>query len=1048
MKNIKNNAIFKRLNVRISVIIILLILLSFSVLHWRVMNYLEAYAFQKLDVQISTYLKDIEYQIQLRAVDIELLSTALSTDITLKRALDKNSSQGLTQALNRIIEIYPFFRYVVLFDDRKEVFTTSTRNHQGNKIAGENTLGLKIQDINNLSGLLQSKSVVSAPFLDPFAALIEIDILKVQWYVTPIKNRGKVIGWLVVSYNWQNEVHSLLNRSSAQLQKTGTSIAGLSIWQKDANIKHKLAYADNIAVDSSTTPIIKKQLLTSMDNQFELNIAVEQSQIRKEIATISMALAVLLTFTGTVIFVLIYVCTNIFVIRRISTIERGAKIIRSGDFSYRIPKLGRDEIGELADEFNSMSSSLSNFRQNLEDKVKVRTKELNNSNRLLKQQEFAQDQHSIVGITDVRGTITFVNDRFCEVSGYSREELLGKNHRILNSKKQGKIYWREMFNTITSGNVWRDEVCNIAKDGHEYWVDTTIVPFFGENGRPSSYIAIRTDISELKQTELSLKEAKETAEQANQTKSEFLANMSHEIRTPMNGVIGMTNLLLDTPLSQEQHSFAKTVNSSAKALLAIINDILDFSKVEAGMLELEPIKFDMGLMMHEFGRSIALHAHEKGLELICPATPVQHQWFSADQGRIRQILSNLVGNAIKFTESGEIAVYYTVLEQTELHSKPHTKLLIEVSDTGIGLSDEQQEKLFERFTQADESTTRRFGGTGLGLSISKQLVEMMGGEIGIKSIEGKGSTFWFTLDLACVDSPTPLVANLHKQKILVVDNNLTNRTLLSQLLTNWQVEHALVDSGKAALKSLSAAVIEGVPYSIAIIDMQMPKMDGVMLGTEIKNNSTLADTHLVLLTSQSLHDNVKKIKAAGFDNYLNKPVDQSILYNTLQQIGGTKNETKLVTTSKVNELPQFNARVLVVEDNQTNQMVAMLMLKKFGVHVDLAANGYEALRTLDNEHYDLVFMDCQMPIMDGYEATRNIRSSQSKGCNKVIPIIAMTANSMKGDRDKCLNVGMDDFISKPVAPIELQHALQRWLPTTAPVKMEIKKEMESEISLN
>lgn len=545
------------------------------------------------------------------------------------------------------------------------------------------------------------------------------------------------------------------------------------------------------------------------------------------------------------------------------------------------------------------------------------------------------------------------------------------------------------------------------------------------NRKALSYAEIVTEDLQRRTNELII--SKELAEQANLAKSEFLANMSHEIRSPMNGVIGMNNLLLDTELNTEQKNLANTVKSSAESLLAIINDILDFSKVEAGQLELELIDFDMSTMMAEFGNRIDFLAQAKGLELICPANPVPVQWYKADAGRIGQILTNLVSNAIKFTEQGDVAVYCTVQERKE----DHTVLRFEVKDTGIGISEKLQNKLFERFSQADGSTTRKYGGTGLGLSISKQLVELMGGEIGIKSVKGKSTTFWFTLCLANSTTAVPLknTNKLHNQKILVVDDNLTNLTLLAQLFTNWQVEHTLVVSGKAALEKLTKAVAQGQPYHIAVIDMEMPEMNGVELGRVIKSDISLSDTHLLLLSSQGQSADTEKFKAAGFNACLSKPIDQVLFYNALLQLSGiTDDEQTMNTAFNVNEIPQFTAKVLVVEDNATNQMVAKGLLKKFGIEVELAGNGVEALKSLEQLDFDLVFMDCQMPEMDGYEATRCIRDPQSTVLDHVVPIIAMTANSMQGDREKCLAAGMNDFISKPVNPVKVHQALQRWLP--------------------
>ena len=766
----------------------------------------------------------------------------------------------------------------------------------------------------------------------------------------------------------------------------------------------------------------------------------------------------------------------------------------------------------------------------------------------------ALDQHAIVSVTDANGDILFVNDNFCEASGYSREELIGQNHRIINSGTQPRAFFENLWATIISGQVWRGVICNRNRRGELYWVQATIVPVFNADGVIERYIAARTDISarikaegviqrhsdliealfesiplpvfvkdeqlryvrgndaffdnthlgrdamigrrtdeldvpaaawmnrseeekllatggtsdyesshtlkdgrqvdlkitkaaikgpdgkstglvgvvidqsDIKQVTRELMAAKSAAESANRLKSDFLANMSHEIRTPMNGLIGMADLALGLAVDPTQREYLEIAKNSAMSLLQIINDILDFSKIEAGKLAIERIDFDMAQLLSEALRPMAVKAAEKGLELVLDIDEAFPAIVRGDPGRIRQILLNLVSNAIKFTMQGDI-----VVSASAQLDGPTAQVNLSVIDTGVGIEAASLATLFDPFTQQDSTITRRFGGTGLGLSITRRLSEAMGGSISVESESGRGSHFrclipmaWSTPVSKAVNDPTRL---LSRRRIAVVDDNPHSAAILARQLARLGIDSQLFIDPLKALLSLSARPGE---FAAAIVDLSMPQLDGLTL-CQILTQQMGEKAPVLLLTSASASSSALQMKQAGIQAHLIKPGTlpelQSILgavFKLSPALPERRFDGPAERSTVVAQEPSSASGidVLLVEDNLVNQKLARTWLNRWGINCTVAENGAVALERLSERRFDLVLMDCQMPVMDGFEASARIRALDDPDM-RAIPIIAMTANAMAGDRERCLAAGMNDYISKPISTAYLKEAIER-----------------------
>jgi PAS domain S-box-containing protein len=700
-------------------------------------------------------------------------------------------------------------------------------------------------------------------------------------------------------------------------------------------------------------------------------------------------------------------------------LAEGANRFSQGDYAVRIEPEGSPEVSSAAEAFNNMANNIEGLIASL---GKSESK-----NKLLA--TIVEQSSEAIWTRDLNGTITSWNSGAAAMFGYPPAEAVGRALQVGESSPNEE---QERRQRLIAGHKFSYDAKAMTRTGTAIDIQVAVAPLLDDANQCIGSIAVARDVTQHKRSEEALRLAREAAEAASHAKSSFLARMSHEIRTPMNGVLGMTELLLETGLSSTQRKYAETVQRSGQNLLSIINDLLDFSKIEAGKLELENVDMDLRRTIEDVVDLLAERAHSKGLELACsiPANLATH--VKGDPLRMGQVLTNLVGNAIKFTEQGSVVIRVASMGETAKRAT----MRFEVSDTGVGITADAQSRIFDEFSQADGSTTRKHGGSGLGLAISKQLVEMMGGSIRVESAPGAGSTFSFTTSFEKQETQPLEVAPmgmLTGVRALIVESTAINRGILHSQMSNWGMTNRVAATPEQAVDLLAEAASRGAPYDIAIIDLGLPGVDALELSRAIRARRDIGRVRLVMLTRRQV--DIRNARDAGIDACLAKPVRQTVLYECLVNVMAGQTPDA-VAAPAVGE-PQsaapagYRANILLVEDNLINQQVALGILQIQGYNVTVVNNGREALDAHVHGAFDLVLMDCHMPEMDGFEATREIRARERASGGKRLPIIALTANAMAQDREACLSAGMDDHLSKPFSMLTLQEMLDRWTPQAA-----------------
>ncbi|MGF1694754.1 response regulator [Vibrio lamellibrachiae] len=973
----------------------------------------------------------------------------------IKKALDLGINRGVAQTLNDTAKSYSNINYLLVVDYDGYVFSSSTSTSAKEKFFGEDLLLENVEQHEVFQSLLKDRSYISLPGPDPFlGSLQQQDTSQStkptpkisQWVASPIRQHNVLVGWVIISTNWNSSYRDLLNNSIERLQSAYYPILSISLTSGTINT-HTLVVGEEV---EEVDIFEAEKILTLDDSPYILSISFDRKEALREMTTIRDGMSYILVIGACFLALTMFASIRYLVIhpitRLISHIE---KLTREG-LGYKIPNSGSTEISliaksinDLAQQLDNTTTSMSRLDEEIAEKEKIMAKEVETSTRLTSILDTAAD--GIITI-DRQGQMLTFNQSAKAMFGYEESDVLNHPVNMLMDDDHAMKHQSYMNHYMHTGEskiidyknkkgMSGRELIAKRKNGDLFPITLSVARVETEKG--TIFSGIIKDITEFKRSEIALIKAKNEAEQAAKLKSEFLAVMSHEIRTPMNGVIGMLDLLLDNDLSTTQHHQAYLAHTSAVSLLHLINDILDFSKIEADKLELDEHHFDLRRLLGDFCESMAANANKPRIEIILNTIEVNESLVMGDSTRVRQVFANLLGNAIKFTEEGEIVVEAKLVEESD----STWRLYGSISDTGIGIPQDQISSLFDKFSQVDASTTRKYGGTGLGLAIVSKLCTLMEGNVCAHSEIGKGSRFDFNLVIGKSSRSAQVLpkADISQLSILVVDDNAINREVLKKQLQHWGAHVLEADGYDQALDRCHGAKRSNRNmFDIAFLDMQMPGKDGLELCQALKAHPDYQSIKLIMMTSMDAVADQNEYRERGFTGYFTKPATTSDLFNALNVIATdnfdrnhalvTHNYLSSLETAEEESLPiNPNLQILIVEDNRVNQIVIKGILHQFNLEATIAEHGKEAIEILlERPDIDLVLMDCQMPEMDGYAATKHIRDGDAGENHKDIAILAMTANAMVSDKQKCLAAGMDDFLTKPVNKLLVKQKIYEW----------------------